>query len=149
MTSAIAVPAYAGIPITHRDNTSSLSIVTGHEDPYKNESSIDWSSLSKSKSIIFLMGTKNLRKNLNKLISNGMSAQTPIAAIQWGTYYKQKTVMGNLKNICSKIKENNIKSPSIIIIGDVCKYRTNLKWFEKKPLFGKKIVVTIARKNSS
>ena len=149
VTSAIAVPAYAGIPITHRDNTSSLSIVTGHEDPYKNESSIDWPSLSKSKSIIFLMGTKNLRKNLNKLISNGMSAQTPIAAIQWGTYYKQKTVMGNLKNICSKIKENNIKSPSIIIIGDVCKYRTNLKWFEKKPLFGKKLVVTRARKNSS
>ena len=146
VTSAIAVPAYAGIPITHRDNTSSLTIVTGHEDPYKNESSIDWSSLSKSKSIIFLMGTKNLRKNLNKLISNGMSTQTPIAAIQWGTYYKQKTVMGNLRNIYSKIKENNIKSPSIIIIGDVCKYRTNLKWFEKKPLFGKKIVVTRARK---
>ena len=149
VTSAIAVPAYAGIPITHRDNTSSLSIVTGHEDPYKNESSIDWSSLSKSKSIIFLMGTKNLRKNINKLTLNGMSIKTPIAAIQWGTYYKQKTVLGNLKNIFSKIKENNIKSPSIIIIGDVCKHRKNLIWFEKKPLFGKKIVVTRARKNSS
>jgi len=149
VTSAIAVPAYAGIPITHRDNTSSLSIVTGHEDPYKNESSIDWSSLSKSKSIVFLMGTKNLKKNISKLIVNGMSIKTPIAAIQWGTYYKQKTVLGNLKNIFSKIKENNIKSPSIIVIGDVCKYRKNLTWFEKKPLFGKKIVVTRARKNSS
>ena len=149
ITSAIAVPAYAGIPITHRDNTSSLTIVTGHEDPDKESSSIDWESLSKSKSIVFVMGTKNLKKNIQQLIKYGMSVKTKIAAIQWGTYPKQKTVTGNFKNIIDKIKINKIKSPSIIVIGEVCKYRNKLSWFEKKPLFGKKIVVTRARKNSS
>ena len=98
ITSAIAVPAYAGIPVTHRDITSTLSIVTGHEDPDKNESSIDWTSLSRMKSIIFLMGTKNLKKNLSNLISNGMPKKTNIAVINWGTYSKQKTVTGNLIN---------------------------------------------------
>tara|TARA_B100000579_G_scaffold244002_1_gene200246 strand:+ start:11380 stop:12894 length:1515 start_codon:yes stop_codon:yes gene_type:complete len=149
ITSAIAVPAYAGIPVTHRDMTSTLSIVTGHEDPEKNQSSIDWSSLAKMKSIVFLMGTKNLKKNLANLIANGMSAKTRIAAINWGTYSKQKTVTGNLINIHDEIKKNNIKSPSIIIIGDICRIRTKLNWFEKRPLFGKNIIVTRARKNSS
>ena len=149
ITSAIAVPAYAGIPITHRDITSTLAIVTGHEDPEKNSSSIDWGSLAKMKSIVFLMGTKNLKKNLNKLIKNGMSKKTDIAAINWGTYSKQKTVLGNLENIFEKIKSNSIKSPSIIIIGEICKLRAKLNWFENKPLFGKNIIVTRARKNAS
>ena len=149
ITSAIAVPAYAGIPITHRDITSTLAIVTGHEDPEKKSSSIDWESLAKMKSIVFLMGTKNLKKNLNKLIKNGMSKKTDIAAINWGTYSKQKTVLGNLENIFEKIKSNSIKSPSIIIIGEICKLRAKLNWFENKPLFGKNIIVTRARKNAS
>ena len=149
ITSAIAVPAYAGIPVTHRDMTSTLAIVTGHEDPEKNKSSINWSSLAMMKSIVFLMGTKNLKKNLNNLIANGMSKYTKIAAINWGTYPKQKTVSGNLINIHNEIKKNKIKSPSIIIIGDICKMRSKLNWFEKKPLFGKNIIVTRARKNSS
>lgn len=149
ITSAIAVPAYAGIPVTHRDITSTLSIVTGHEDPDKNESSIDWTSLSRMKSIIFLMGTKNLKKNLSNLISNGMPKKTNIAVINWGTYSKQKTVTGNLINIHEEIKKNKIKSPSIVVIGDICKMRSKLNWFEKKPLFGKNIIVTRARKNSS
>jgi len=149
VTSAIAVPAYAGIPITHRDITSTVSLVTGHEDPLKNKSSIDWPGLAKSKSIVFLMGTKNLRSNIENLIANGMSKKTPIAAIQWGTYARQKTVIGNLENIDEKIKKGNIKSPSIIVIGEVCKLRSKINWFENKPLFGKKIVVTRARKDAS
>jgi len=149
VTSAIAVPAYAGIPITHRDITSTVSLVTGHEDPLKNKSSIDWPGLAKSKSIVFLMGTKNLRSNIENLIANGMSKKTPIAAIQWGTYARQKTVIGNLENINEKIKKGNIKSPSIIVIGEVCKLRSKINWFENKPLFGKKIVVTRARKDAS
>ena len=149
VTSAIAVPAYAGIPVTHRDLTSTLAIVTGHEDPEKDKSSIDWVALSKMKSIIFLMGTKNLKKNINRLIQNGMSKKTPIAAINWGTYSNQKTVVGNFENIFEIIKINNIKSPSIIIIGAICKMRSKLNWFEKKPLFGKNIIVTRARKDAS
>ncbi len=149
VTSALAVPAYAGIPITHRDITSTVSLVTGHEDPLKNKSSIDWPGLAKSKSIVFLMGTKNLRSNIENLIANGMSKKTPIAAIQWGTYARQKTVIGNLENIDEKIKKGNIKSPSIIVIGEVCKLRSKINWFENKPLFGKKIVVTRARKDAS
>jgi len=149
VTSATAVPAYAGIPVTHRALTSTLAIVTGHEDPEKNGSSIDWGGLSKMKSIVFLMGTKNLRKNLSNLISNGMSKKTNIAAIHWGTYPAQKTVVGDFEDIFDKIKVNQIKSPSIIIIGEICKLRTRLNWFEKKPLFGKNIVVTRSRKNAS
>ena len=149
VTSAIAVPAYAGIPVTHRDATSTLAIVTGHEDPEKNKSSIDWGALAKMKSIVFLMGTKNLKKNLNNLISSGMSKNTRIAAINWGTYPSQKTVIGTFEDIFEKIKVNQIKSPSIIIIGEICKLRTKLNWFEKKPLFGKNIVITRARKNAS
>ena len=149
VTSAIAVPAYAGIPITHRDITSTVSLVTGHEDPLKNKSSIDWPGLAKSKSIVFLMGTKNLKSNIENLIGNGMSKKTPIAAIQWGTYARQKTVIGNLETINEKIKKGNIKSPSIIVIGEVCKLRSKINWFESKPLFGKKIVVTRARKDAS
>ena len=149
VTSAIAVPAYAGIPITHRDITSTLSIVTGHEDPLKNKSTIDWPGLAKSKSIVFLMGTKNLKSNIRNLIEHGMSTKTPIAAIQWGTYARQKTVIGNLENINEKIRVENIKSPSIIVIGEVCKLRNKINWFESKPLFGKKIVVTRARKDAS
>jgi uroporphyrinogen III methyltransferase/synthase len=149
ITSAIAVPAYAGIPVTHRDSTSTLAIVTGHEDPNKNKSSIDWSSLSKMRTIVFLMGTKNLKKNISSLIKNGMSPKTPIAAINWGTYSKQKTVVGNFDDIFFKIKKKNIKSPSIIIVGDVCKMKSKLDWFERKPLFGKNIIVTRARKNAS
>lgn len=149
ITSAIAVPAYAGIPVTHRDITSTLAIVTGHEDPEKNSTSINWESISKMKSIVFLMGTKNLRKNLKNLIKNGMSKKTSIAAINWGTYSKQKTVVGDFNNIHEKIKSNNINSPSIIVIGEICKLRAKLNWFEKKPLFGKNIIVTRARKNAS
>ena len=82
------------------------------------------------------MGTKNLKKNLSNLISNGMPKKTNIAVINWGTYSKQKTVTGNLINIHEEIQKNKIKSPSIVVIGDICKMRSKLNWFEKKPLFG-------------
>ena len=106
------------------------------------------------KMIIWIIGKSAAGKTvigqeLNKLIKNGMSKKTDIAAINWGTYSKQKTVLGNLENIFEKIKSNSIKSPSIIIIGEICKLRAKLNWFENKPLFGKNIIVTRARKNAS
>lgn len=150
ITSAIAVPAYAGIPVTHRDFTSSLSIITGNEDPEKASSSIDWSKIATGAgTLIFLMGMSNLPKITNKLIEHGRSPQTPVALIRWGTRPNQKTLVGNLENISSLAVEKNFKNPAIIIVGEVVKLRDKLNWFEKKPLFGKRILVTRSREQAS
>jgi len=149
ITSAIAVPAYAGIPVTHRDYTSTLAIITGHEAEGKAESKIDFSALAKIGTLIFLMGVKNLPFIVENLIKNGKSEDTPVAIIRWGTLEKQKTVVGCLKDIVEKAKKENISPPAVIIVGEVVKLREKLAWFEKKPLFGKKIVITRTRKQAS
>ena len=149
ITSAIAVPAYAGIPVTHRDYTSTLAIITGHEAEGKEESKIDFSALSKIGTLIFLMGVKNLPHIVKKLIKEGKASNTPVAVIQWGTLPKQKTAIGTLENIVEKVKKEGITAPAIIIIGDVVKLRENFNWFETKPLFGKKVIVTRTREQAS
>ncbi|WP_339059954.1 uroporphyrinogen-III C-methyltransferase [Tepidibacillus marianensis] len=150
ITSAIAVPAYAGIPVTHRNFTSSLAIVTGHEDPTKNESSINWGKLSTATgTLIFLMGVANLPLIQKKLIENGRDESTPIALIRYGTRVEQQTVVGTLKDIIQKVEEARLTSPAIIIIGEVVRLREKLEWFEKKPLFGKRVLVTRARSQAS
>ncbi|TCS83471.1 uroporphyrinogen-III C-methyltransferase [Tepidibacillus fermentans] len=150
ITSAIAVPAYAGIPVTHRHFTSSLAIVTGHEDPTKNESNIDWAKLSTATgTLIFLMGVANLPLIQKKLIEHGRDENTPIALIRYGTRVEQKTVVGTLKDIVQRVEEAKLTSPAIIIIGEVVTLREKLQWFEKKPLFGKRILVTRARSQAS
>lgn len=150
ITSSIAVPAYAGIPVTHRDFTSSFAIVTGHEDPTKNESNINWEKLSTATgTIIFLMGVANLQLIKDKLIANGRDENTPVALIRWGTRVEQQTVTGTLKDIVQRVEEAGLTSPAIIIIGEVVTLRDQLKWFENKPLFGKRILVTRARSQAS
>ena len=150
ITSAIAVPAYAGIPVTHRTATSSFKIITGHEDPTKDESQINWDILGKDEStLIFLMGVSNLGKITEKLIEKGKSKDTPIALIQWGTRPEQRTVTGTLETIVKIVEEEKISSPAIIIVGEVVKLREKLNWFEKKPFFGKRILVTRAREQAS
>lgn len=151
VTSAIAAPAYAGIPLTHRSANSTLALVTGHEDPKKSESSIDWASLAKGMgTIVFLMGVKNLPKISAKLIENGKSPDTPVGLVRWGTTPNQRTLTGTLENISKKVEENNFKAPAIIVVGDVVNFREELKWFEeKRPLLGKKIVITRARAQAS
>ena len=150
VTSAVAAPAYAGIPLTHRDYTSSVSLITGHEDPLKETSSIQWDCFAKSDStLVFFMGVKNLPNIVTKLIENGKSSQTPVALVRWGTTPRQETVSGTLSNIVEKVKKAKLKSPAIIVVGDVVSLRENMKWFENKPLFGKKIVVTRARVQAS
>lgn len=150
ITSAIAVPAYAGIPVTHRDFTSSFAIVTGHEDPTKNESNINWEKISTATgTIIFLMGVSNLELIIEKLVANGRDENTPIALIRWGTRVEQQTVTGTLKNIVKKVEEAKLTSPAIIIVGEVVTLRDELKWFEDKPLFGKRVLVTRARSQAS
>jgi len=150
ITSAIAVPAYAGIPVTHRDFTSSFAIVTGHEDPTKNESNINWDKISTATgTIVFLMGIANIKLIKDKLIENGRSKDTPAAVIRMGTRIEQQTVVGTLENIDQKVKESGITSPALIIIGEVVKLREELMWFENKPMFGKRVLVTRARNQAS
>jgi uroporphyrinogen III methyltransferase / synthase len=150
ITSAIAVPAYAGIPVTHRDYTSSLAIITGHEDPAKTESSHDWSKLATATGTsIFLMGVANLEYIRNQLIAHGRSADTPVALIRWGTRVEQETLTGTLETIVQQVQEAQFQSPAIIIVGEVVKLRETLAWYEKKPLFGKRVLVTRARSQAS
>jgi uroporphyrinogen III methyltransferase / synthase len=150
VTSAIAAPAYAGIPLTHRQMTSTLAFVTGHEDPTKESSSIDWASLSKAVgTLVFLMGVKNLSNIVDKLLVNGKPPETPVALVRWGTTPKQVTVSGTLENIVARVQEKKLKAPAIIVIGEVVNLRNSLAWFEKRPLLGKTIVVTRAREQAS
>ena len=142
VTSAVAVPAYAGIPLTHRDYTSTVAFVTGHEDPTKAKSDIDWEGISAIGTVVFLMGVKNLKHIVENLIGSGRDSDTPAALIRWGTTADQETLTGTLRNIVEMAEEKNFLPPAIFVVGDVVKLRKDLNWFEKKPLFGKGIVIT-------
>ncbi len=150
VTSAIAAAAYAGIPLTHRKLTATLAFITGHEDPHKEESNIDWESLARGiGTLVFFMGVKNLPDIAQKLIANGKSPNTPVALIRWGTTPGQTTVTGTLDDIAERAKKADLKPPVIIVVGEVVQLRNSLKWFEKRPLLGKRIVVTRARQQAS
>ncbi len=150
VTSAIAAPAYAGIPLTHRQYTSSVTFVTGHEDPSKDESNINWSALAAGfGTLVFLMGVKNLPKIVEQLRKHGRAAETPAALVRWGTTTRQKTVTGTLDDIVDRSSKAGIKAPAIIIVGEVVNLRKTLQWFERRPLLGKRIVITRARAQAS
>ncbi|HWR25892.1 MAG TPA: uroporphyrinogen-III C-methyltransferase [Methanosarcina sp.] len=120
ITSAIAVPAYAGIPVTHRESTSMVTFITGHEDPTKPESGLDWETLAKfGGTIVILMGVKMLGRNAEELIKHGKDPQTPVAVIEKGTRPDQRVTVGTLENIAELAKENKVKAPAITVIGDV------------------------------
>jgi uroporphyrinogen III methyltransferase/synthase len=143
ISSSIAAPAYAGIPLTHRLYSSSLAIVPGYEDATKKDSAIDWARLATGVgTIVFLMTVKNIALVCKRLIENGRSPETPVAVVRWGTRADQTTIVGNLKNISDLVKENEIRPPAVMVVGDVVKLRETLKWYEKKPLFGQRILVT-------
>ncbi len=150
VTSAIAVPAYAGIPLTHRDFTATVAFVTGHEDPTKETSGIAWDKLATGiGTLVFLMGVGNLPKIAASLMEHGRSPDTPVAVIRAGTVPGQRTVTGSLGDIGDKAQMEMIKPPAIIVVGDVVGLRKELNWFEERPLFGKKILVTRAREQAS
>lgn len=150
VTSAIAAPAYAGIPLTHREHNATVAFVTGHEDPTKDESLIDWPSLARGiGTVVFLMGVKNLPKIVDQLIINGRSASTPVALVRWGTRPIQTSVIGTLDTIVNRVEKAGLKAPAIIVVGDVVALRERLKWFEKRTLFGRRILVTRARQQAS
>ena len=143
VTSAVAVPAYAGIPVTHRTLASTVTFVTGHEDPTKDESVVEWPRLaSVNGTLIFLMGVKNLPLIVEKLLTEGKSPETPVALIRRGTYMSQQTVIGTLASIVEQAKAVNLQPPTVIVIGSVVRLRDRLDWFEQRPLFGKRILVT-------
>ncbi len=150
VTSAIAAPAYAGIPLTHRKYTATVAFVTGHEAPDKAESAIDWASIAKGMgTVVFLMGVKNLPHIAKQLIVHGKPPATPVALVRWGTTSRQVTISGTLETIVAKVKKAGLKAPAIIIVGDVVHLRRTLQWYEDRPLLGKKIVVTRARAQAS
>jgi uroporphyrinogen III methyltransferase / synthase len=150
VTSAIAVPAYAGIPLTHRRFNSSVAFITGHEDPAKEAPSLDWGKLATAiETLVFLMGVKNLPSLVDRLIANGRAPETPASLIRWGTTPSQQTVTGTLADIIPKAQEAGLTPPAIFIIGQVVTLRETLNWFEKKSLFGKRIAVTRTREQAS
>ncbi|HMK55660.1 MAG TPA: uroporphyrinogen-III C-methyltransferase [Dissulfurispiraceae bacterium] len=143
VSSSIAAPAYAGIPLTHRKYSSSFAVITGNEDAGKDGSTIDWPHLSKSfDTLVFLMGVKNLDRISSKLIEHGKPGDTPAAIVRWGTRPDQKTVVGTLDDISSRAAAEGIKPPAVMIVGNVVRLRDTLKWYEKKPLFGQRILIT-------
>ncbi|MGL4362990.1 MAG: uroporphyrinogen-III C-methyltransferase [Cellulosilyticaceae bacterium] len=149
ITSAIGGLCYAGIPITHRDYASSFHVVTGHLKDDEN-TSINWNALAKVEgTLVFLMGVSNLDKICANLIQEGMQENMPVAVINWATRWNQKVVTGNLKTIKNIVEENKITSPSLIVVGNVVKLREKLNFFEERTLFGKTIVTTRSRAQSS
>ena len=150
VTSAIAGPAYAGIPLTHRGISTTFTVVSGSEDPSKAESTVPWEVLAKNGgTLVVLMGWASLEKILKTLQQEGLSATTPAALVQWGTWTKQRTVTGNIENILEKGQEAGLTPPVITVIGEVVNLREELAWFDKRTLFGKRVLVTRSRSQAS
>ena len=149
VTSAIAAPAYAGIPVTHREHTAQFTIFTGHEDPTKPESKLDYAQLAANPGTkIMLMGVERLGIIAGELIKHGARADLPVALVRWGTTGRQQTLVGRLDDIAAKVEAAGFKAPAVCVIGDVVKLRDKLSWFDKRPLSGKRIVVTRTRKQA-
>ena len=137
VTSAVAVPEYAGIPVTHRGLASSFAVITGHEDPSKEDSSVEWGELaSAADTLVCLMGMGNLENIVAALIEGGRPPDTPVALIRDGTTPRQRTVVGQLSTIVNRAERARLKPPVVIVVGDVVKLRDKLAWFDKQPLFG-------------
>lgn len=143
VTSPIGVAAYAGIPLTHRDFSSTLSIITGSNEKGREDEHIDWEKISsRSGTLIFLMGARKLQRITDNLIKYGKDPKTPIAVIQWGTTYRQKTWTGTLDTIVDIAAKENIKPPALTIVGEVVNLKSHTDWYETLPLFGKTFVIT-------
>lgn len=150
ITSAIAAPAYAGIPLTHRKAASSFTVVTGSEDPSKPDTSVDWEILAKSGgTLAVLMGQSNLRSIADALIRYGRALETPVALVQWGTEPYQRTLVGTLADIADEAKNAGIGAPAVTIVGGVVGLRETIQWFDNRPLFGKRALVTRTRTQAS
>jgi uroporphyrinogen III methyltransferase/synthase len=143
VSSAVAVPAYAGIPLTHRRLSSSFAVITGHEA--EGRSSISWAKLATAAdTLVFLMGMKNLPQIVAKLMEHGRPADTPVAVVREGTTPEQETIVGRLDDIVAKVKEHRLTPPAVVVVGEVVGLREKLRWFDNRPLFGRRVLVTRA-----
>ena len=150
ITSAIAGPAYAGIPVTHRSHASQLTIFTGHEDPTKPDTSLNYAKIAQADGTkVFLMGVERIDEITTQFLKHGAKPETPVALVRWATHTHQQTLVGTLADIAAKVKAAGFKAPAVAVIGDVVTERDKLNWFENRPLFGKKIVVTRTRQQAS
>jgi uroporphyrinogen III methyltransferase/synthase len=150
ITSAIAGPAYAGIPVTHRAENSHVTFFTGHEDPAKTTSAIDYAALAKlGGTQVMLMGVERIDSIAREMLNQGVRADLPVALVRWATTGRQETITGMLGNIAQRVVESGFEAPAVAIFGEVVALRRNLKWYENRPLSGKRIVVTRTRKQAS
>jgi uroporphyrinogen III methyltransferase/synthase len=150
VTSAIAAPAYAGIPVTHRDLASMVTFITGHEDPAKPESALDWKQLARLRGTkIFLMGVERLRGITARLLAEGAAPETPVALVRWGTTPRQESLEATLATVADRVEKRGFQAPAVTIIGDVVNLRRELNWFEALPLYGQRVVVTRTRRQAS
>ena len=150
ITAGIAGPAYAGIPVTHRGLSTSVTLVTGHEDPTKAGSDMDWTALGRGTgTLVFYMSVGKMEENFARLMEAGRSPDTPAAAVEWGTHPRQRTVEGTLATLPARAREANVGAPSVVVVGDVVSLRGGLAWFDRRPLSGKRVVVTRARAQAS
>jgi uroporphyrinogen III methyltransferase/synthase len=150
ITSAIAGPAYAGIPVTHRGQNSHVTFFTGHEDPTKAQSSIDYAALTKlGGTQVMLMGVERIESIARQMMEQGARKDLPVALVRWATTGRQETLVGTLENIAKQVLDIGFEAPAVAVFGEVVSLRENLNWYEKRPLSGKRIVVTRTRKQAS
>ncbi|MDR2492417.1 MAG: uroporphyrinogen-III C-methyltransferase [Coriobacteriales bacterium] len=150
VSSAVAAAAYAGIPISHRELASVFTVVTGHEDPAKEEPAIAWEHLAQTRgTLVFLMGMERLDGIVERLVAEGMDASTPVAVIEQGTCPSQRTAVSDLTGIVAAVEQAGLGNPAVIVVGQVVNLRKRLAWFEERPLSGLRVVVTRARAQAS
>ena len=150
VTAGIAAPAYAGIPVTHRDVASGVAFVTGHEDPDKPESAIDWEALAVFPgTLVFYMGVRTLPRIAERLVAGGRPPSQPVAVVENGTLAGQRTLLATLADVADRAREDGIRAPAITLVGDVAALREQLAWLEHRPLHGRTVAVTRARAQTS
>ena len=149
VTSAIAAPAHAGIPITYRDVAASFAVVTGHEDPDAPDCPIYWLRLAAAVDTLVLMtAAGNLERVAAALVRHGRAPETPAAVVSWGTYARQETVVGTLADIAHKVTQAGLRPPAVTVVGGVVRLREQLRWYDDRPLFGKRVLVTRSRQQA-
>ncbi len=150
VTAGVAAPAYAGIPVTHRDAASAVAFVTGHEDPSKDGSALDWEALARFPgTLVFYMGIKNLPLIAERLAAAGRAASQPVAVVERGTLTGQRTVTGTLETIAAAVTEAGLRPPAVTVVGPVAELRETIAWLERRPLYGETVAVTRARAQAS
>ncbi len=149
VSSVVAVPAYAGIPVTHREFTSCFTVATGHEDPSKGESCLKWAALAATGgTIVVVMAVRRLEEVVGRLLEGGLSGETPAALIEWGTTPRQRVVEAPLASLAARAREEGLDHPALLVVGEVVRLRKELAWFERKPLSGLRVLVTRAEEQA-